>query len=825
MKHITLRRIKIGSLILAGACTFGLLVVVGYFIYLKVDLPSLASISDYDPPRVTRLYSDDGELVGELYLERRTVVPIEAIPKHVIHAFLAAEDAKFYEHEGIDYFGILRAALKNLRPGAHLQGASTITQQTVKTMVTGPERSYTRKMREALLARELEQLLTKDEILYLYLNQINFGSGAYGVEEAARTYFAKPVGELTLGEAAFLSCIPKNPSHYTLSANPEAAKQRQLYVLTQMEQNGWVTPEQAEQARREKVPSPPPPPPFLGAGPHYVEHASKLLAAKYGEQEVRTRGLTVYLGMNARMQASAHHALRLGLEALARRQGYPGASRRIEVDRLARYREALHEAFAAKLKKLHFYDAQAGRTPGAYIWDLSNIGTQTLANEGLVGRALALVPLAEGARVMGLVDKVDATGKNIGIDLGARRVSIDFKTLSWARRFSPTAATPPPHNPTEVVRPGDLVTIDIVSAPSSRRPKRPLIAELVPEPVTQGALIAIDPYSRLVRAVVGGYRAQAGELNRALQSLRQPGSAFKPIVYAAALAERVITPASLCADTPVMIRDPWTGKPWKPDNYEDGRYDGNITYRTALMRSKNTCSVKLLEKTKPETVIALAKAMGIASPLPDNLTLALGTGDVRPIELANSYATIAAGGLYAEPIFIRKVVALDGTVLEENQAEPTPALDPATAFVLTTMMRSVVEEGTATKALVLDRPLAGKTGTSQEARNVWFSGFSAELVATVWVGLDDNKPMGRLTGGSAALPIWIDFMGRALSGTPASSLGLPPEDVVLVKVDPDTGNPSSEPSAIEEAFIAGTEPTEQNQALPSIFIEDEALND
>jgi penicillin-binding protein 1A len=803
-----------------AAAIAAVVLLVGSYLYLRSALPTLERVADYNPPRVTRVYSDDGELVGELYREKRTVVPIEAIPQHVIHAFLAAEDAKFYEHEGLDYLGILRAAVKNLRPGAHLQGASTITQQTVKTLVVGPERSYVRKMREALLAHKLEQMLTKDEILYLYLNQIYFGSGAYGVEEAARTYFGKSIRDVNLAEAALLAAIPKNPSHYTPAADPAAAKQRQIYVLEQMQADGWATADEVQKAEQTPIAKPPPPPRFLGVGPHYLEYVRKLLVDAYGEDAVLTHGYTVYIGMNARMQASAHLALRLGLENLARMQGYPGARLRIEVDKLARYKKALHEAFEARLKKLESY-AQHSVRAAPLIWDLSDFGEQTLVDETKLPEALRTARLEEGERVTALVDKVDSVGDVIWVDLGSRRGSIDFKTLGWARRFSPTVATPPPRDPAEVVREGDLITVEIASVPSARSARGVIRLDLVPEPKVEGALVAIDPHTRLVRAIVGGYRREAGGLNRALQSRRQPGSAFKPFVYAAGLEDGVITPASTCADTPILIRDPWTGAAWKPENYEDGRYDGIITYRTALMRSKNTCSVKLIEKVKPDRVIAVAKAAGIESPLPENLTLALGTGDVRPIELANGYATIAAGGLFAEPIFIRKIVDVDGTVLADNRAEPTEAIKPAVAFVLTQMMRSVVEGGTATKALVLDRPLAGKTGTSQESRNVWFAGFSAELVAAVWVGFDDNSPLGRVTGGSAALPIWIEFMGRALAGVPVRELTPPPEDVVFVKVDPETGRPSDGADAIEEAFVAGTEPNKQTQSLPSIFIEDD----
>jgi penicillin-binding protein 1A len=321
--------------------------------------------------------------------------------------------------------------------------------------------------------------------------------------------------------------------------------------------------------------------------------------------------------------------------------------------------------------------------------------------------------------------------------------------------------------------------------------------------------------------MVGGYDQERGNLIRAVQSRRQPGSSFKPIVYAAGLDAGIITPATVCPDSPVVIRDDFTGKVWKPENYEDGKFDGNITYRTALMRSKNTCSVKHIEKVGPDKVIAMAHAIGVMSDLPKNLTLALGSGDVTPLEMSNAYATIASGGYYAPPIFIRKVVDGNNATLEETRAELTEVMRPSVAYVVTQMMRSVVEGGTATRALVLDRPVAGKTGPSNESRTVWFGGFSPELAAMVWVGFDDNAPLGRATGGSAALPIWIRFMGRALDGVPRRDFAAPP-DVVFVKVDADSGEPSEDIGSIEEVFVAGTEPTPAKQTLRPIFEEDDS---
>ncbi|MEO1172752.1 MAG: penicillin-binding transpeptidase domain-containing protein, partial [Myxococcota bacterium] len=421
----------------------------------------------------------------------------------------------------------------------------------------------------------------------------------------------------------------------------------------------------------------------------------------------------------------------------------------------------------------------------------------------------------EDLRVDALVSKVDAVNGTIIVDLGSRSGVVRFDELDWARPFSPRSTTPAPKKPGDVAKRGDVVSVRLRDAPKSGD----FNLELISIPKVEGALVALDQHSRHVRALVGGYTMELGGLIRATQSRRQPGSAFKPIVYTTGITEKTITPASTCADTPISIRDPWTGEAWKPENYEDGRYDGNITYRLALTKSKNTCSVKLIDKLGPEAVISTARAMGVKSDLPENLTLALGTGDLTPLELANAYAVLSSGGYLAEPIFIRKLADRDGATVFENKASLEQVIDPAAAYVVTQMMTSVVQEGTAQRAKVLDRPLAGKTGTTNRSRNVWFSGFSPELTATVWVGFDDNASMGRLTGSSGALPAWIRFMGAALAGTPVREFSAP-EEIVTMNVDPRTGEPSEGEDALAEVFIAGTEPTPTNRPLPSIFTED-----
>ena len=456
------------------------------------------------------------------------------------------------------------------------------------------------------------------------------------------------------------------------------------------------------------------------------------------------------------------------------------------------------------------------------IWDLRRLNKQIIARKKYSKCRPLLRPLKTGQEVRAIVAKVNAVANEVIVDLGTTKGYLTFNSLKWARPFSPVEPSPAPHSLSNILRQGDLIDVRVTSLNPGATPEAPPMVnlELLPPPKLEGALVAISPHSRLVRAIVGGYsRSQTGFI-RATQALRQPGSAFKPLVYATGIEETTITPASLCADSPVVIRDPWTGKAWKPENYEDGRYDGNITYRYALSKSKNTCSVKLVEKLTPETVINTARRMGITSKLPANLTLALGTGDVTPLELTNAYSTLAAGGVTSPPVFIRKLVDHKGVVLKDTRPAPKRAISAASAFVVTHMMTSVVESGTATRAKALGRPIAGKTGTTNRSRDAWFAGFSPELVATVWVGFDDNSPTGKLTGSGAALPIWVQFMEAALKTTPISSF-TPPPDVVFKTIDPDTGEALTGDGSVEEVFRSGTEPTESTAELPSLFIEDE----
>lgn len=398
----------------------GLLAVVsllGAFALLRAQLPQIRTLADYTPPQSTMVYSDDGQLVGMLQSERRTVVPFSALPRHVVLAFLAAEDANFYEHEGIDYFGIMRAAIKNLRPGAHLQGASTITQQTVKTLLLGPERSYMRKLREAMLAHSLEKVLSKDEILHIYLNQIYFGNSTYGVEAAAQLYFGKSVRNLSLVEGALLAAVPKNPGRYNIKSDPTAAKGRQRYVLEQMHARGWIDTAMLQQALAQKVPYPAEPPPYLNRSPHYLEHVRRMLVDTYGEQRVYQGGLTVTTAMHAEAQAAAYTAVRQGVEDVSRRHGYPGAPGRVAAEALATTRATLHQAFKDTLAARDAY-ADPPASQYGFIWDLTNISAAQAADPAQARRSMGVAPLASYARVRALVVALDRSKHEATVDFG-----------------------------------------------------------------------------------------------------------------------------------------------------------------------------------------------------------------------------------------------------------------------------------------------------------------------------------------------------------------------------------------------------------------------
>ncbi|MBN1208632.1 MAG: PBP1A family penicillin-binding protein [Myxococcaceae bacterium] len=792
-----------------------ILVGVGAYLYFSQGLPSVEALRNYQPPQVTKVTCADGSVCAEFYKERRTRVRIEELPKHVRDAFLAAEDADFYKHEGLDFFGITRAAIKNLIPGRRTSGASTITQQVVKNLLLTPERRLSRKIREWILTPRVEEALTKDQILNLYINQIYYGQRRYGLEEAALYYFGKHAEELSVGEAAVLAGTPQSPHRINPVTNIVRAKARQRYVLGQLAQHGFVSKEVvAAELDKPIVLAPRPPPPVGG---YYAEEIRRTLIERYGEKDVLEGGLRVEIAMVPKLQAVAEEVVRNGLEAVDRRQGYRGPVGTMETERFERLKglitHRIEEAGRRQKDAEYVADlaplAKAGPEPEPTADDEgAEEQRPELAPEGeappspeqaLVG-SVPLRPLKEGLRLIGFVTAVDDKKGIAKVELVSRTAEISFATVRWARQKGKGA----PSAISDVFQVGQLVRVRVLKAlpaPAS------VEATLDQIPVVQGGLVVINPANRNVVAMVGGYDFERSSFNRATQAKRQPGSSFKPFLYAAALGSGRFTSQSTVNDAPEAIRDPYTGKQWKPKNY-DGRFEGPMTLRQALTKSKNTVSVRLIEAITPATAIDYARRAGIHSALPENLTLALGTGEVTMLEAVNAYATLQANGRYAEPLLVLRVRNAVGKVLEEHAPAFEETLPPAVAYLTTTLMRSVVEEGTATAVRELNRPAAGKTGTTNESRDTWFSGYTMDWVASAWVGFDDNTPLGSSeTGGRAALPIWLNFMRAAHEGLPPRDFEVP-AGITQVRIDPATGllAGNSVPGRLEP-FLEGTQPT------------------
>lgn len=809
---------------------------VGTYFYFSRDLPSVEDLKTWRPPQVTKVTCRDGSVCAEYFVQRRTWVDIASLPSHVRDAFLAAEDADFYQHEGLDYLGMIRSGLKNLRPGGMKSGASTISQQTCRLLLLSQERTITRKIREWILTPRMERALSKDEILNLYVNTVFFGHQRYGVEEAALFYFGKHAKALTLGEAAVLAGTVQLPHRINPLTNIVKAKKRQRYVLTQLARHGFVKQPAIDLELEKPIVLGPKAP--VQVGQYYAEDVRRVLSARYGSKRVLEGGLRVEIAMDPRLQAAAEVSARAGLEAVDQRLGYRGPVGTLDVERF----EGLTPLLAQRL-------AEAGkrRPDERLIADLTVLrdlkapaedptespespespsepeervdpDEPATTDDEKLARAVTVKALQENTETVGLVSAVDDAKGTAQVELVGAKAQVDFPTVKWARRRADGQLGPPPARISDVLKPGELVRVRVGRAlPASQV----FAATLAQVPVVQGALVSIDPKDRSVVAMVGGYDFSTSSFNRATQARRQPGSSFKPFLYATALESRKFTPVSIVNDAPEAIRDPFTGKIWKPHNYERGGFEGPMTIRQALTKSKNTVSVRLIEAVGPDAVIAFASRAGIHSALPENLTLALGTGEVSVLEIANAYTTLESNGAYAEPVTLVRVTDANGTVLEEHHAALEPAVPPAVAFLATSLMRSVVEEGTAAAVQELGRPAAGKTGTASEYRDAWFSGYTTHLVATAWVGFDDHEPIGPAeTGGRAALPLWLGYMKAAHQGVPVTDFTPPAEGVEQVRIDPQTGLLAGRTvPGRNEYFLTGTAPTEETRAIdPNDFL-------
>jgi len=703
---------------------------------LSANLPPVDSLLHYELPVATRVYADDGTLLGEFYTEKRYLVPIARVPEVVRQAFIAAEDASFYRHKGVDFVSIGRAAIANFTAGEVVQGGSTITQQVVKALLLSPEKSYERKAKEILLALRLERQLSKDEILYLYLNLIYLGSGAYGVGAAAKEYFDKDVADLTLAEAALLAGLPQAPSRYSPFRHWRRAKYRQRYVLERMARERMVSWKEAEEALRARVvlaehgdrtPS------YLAA-PYFVEHVRRLLEERYGGTALHNAGLNVYTTVDLVKQRAAEEAIRTHLRQIDR--GRTGARP------LRRLSDREAERYLARGR-----DAPEARPPAP----------------GRPYRGLVLGP-AEG---------------------GGFRVQID----GYVARLVGTK---------EVALPR-LAANDLVAVRRIARNDDVVELTLDTEPQIEGALVSIDLKTGAVRALVGGYDFRRSQFNRATQALRQPGSAFKPFIFAAAL-DRGYTTSSVMVDAPVYL--PGHREVWAPRNY-DKKFMGPLTLRKALALSRNVVTVKLAQNVGLNYLVDYLPRFGFEHGFEKNMAISLGAAEVTPFELTRAYSVFANQGRRIEPLFITRITDPHGNLLEEFTPDSEPMISPESAYLVTSMLQSVVERGTGRRVAALGRPTAGKTGTTNDFHDAWFIGYTPEVVTGVWVGYDSERSLGdKQTGGRVAAPIFLEYMQKALGDAPVTDFPIP-EGIVCVNMD---ATSTARGADAVECFKQGTEP-------------------
>ena len=797
---------------LFGLAVLGVVTVGGVYFYFEPGLPPIEVLREVRMQVPLRIYDRDGGLMAEFGEKRRIPKQFSDIPPLAVKAVLAAEDDRFFEHPGVDYHGLLRAAAALLLTGEKKQGGSTITMQVARNFFLSSEKTFERKIKEVLLAIKIEQSLSKEEILALYLNKIYLGQRAYGLGAAAQVYYGKELEELSLAQLAMLAGLPKAPSRFNPIADPERAlERRNAYVLRRMRDLDHITEEQYQQALAEPLTERVHAPPIATVAPHVAEMVRAQMVSRFGD-DAYTSGFRVYTTLDPRHQAAAQQGLAQALEDYDLRHGWRGPERRLEGGDLT------PESAAASLKELPVLQQMS---PAAVL----EVSDQE-----------ARLVLASG-----------------------ERLSLNLEAVQWARPYQDESTRGPrPTKVSQVLTAGDVVRV---------RQNAEGLWRLAQVPRVEGAFVALAPADGALLALSGGYNFYRSNFNRAVQAMRQPGSGFKPFLYAAAL-EAGFTPTTLINDAPLVHRDPWTGQEWRPENF-GGKFYGPTRLREGLAHSRNLVSIRLLQAVGVAPVVDFATRFGFARDrLPPNLTLALGSGTTTPLEIATAYAAFANGGFKVEPWFIQRIEDLEGRLLEQFaaatacpecpepepgvypkvrpageaaeaaaiRADATPAppaaapaaptlatdgrplapriMSPQVHFLIHSMMQDVIRKGTARRALALKRTdLAGKTGTTNEQRDAWFSGFNRDVTATVWVGFDAHTPLGNdETGGKAALPAWISYMGEVLKDKPARAFPIPP-NVYSAKIDAASGQPAEagEPGAISEWFAVGTSPEDSGR--------------
>jgi penicillin-binding protein 1A len=762
-------------LLLVYGASLGAAAVYYVVVTVNAELPAdLSQLLDYQPNRKSVVMSSDGEEIGTFSIENRRIVALERMPPQVPAAFISAEDGRFYSHQGFDLVGIGRAAIRNFGGGGEIrQGGSTITQQIIKQTLLASEEvigdldlateeeyeqlaklvKYRRKMKEMILAVRLERELTKAEILTIYLNHIYLGHGAYGVGAAARTYFGKDVEDVSVAEAAMLAGLVASPSKYAPHRNMQLARDRQRYVLGRMKTNRYISDAEHDAALAEPIALVDGSELNHLASPYFVEHIRKTATARYGNRGLFKGGLKFFSTLDSRMQAAAESALRRGLESLDRKLGFRGPIGSVP-------------------------DGQRGAWSGGPAHPLTGASDDTTALAAQV-----LPEQTYGAMVV----ELPKAGTGVVVDLGPLRLPLAAADAREVRAWRTDPPKPPAGKPAWYVPPGwtprtvklgDLVPVRLTADQKA--------ASLAQRPALQGGMVVMEPQTGRVLAMVGGYDWTASQFDRVTQARRQVGSSIKPFIYAAAL-EAGRTPVDHMLDGPYSVTTA-TGV-WTPANY-DNKYMGHVTLMTALAFSLNTISVQLAVQVGIDRLIEILRGFGVKSQIPRHISISLGTPDLTPLEIATGYAGIANGGRRVTPRFFDLVTTTGGVAVEDLRSTPPgpQILSPEVAYVTTAMMKGVISRGTARFATQLGRPIAGKTGTSANYRDVWFAGYTADLLACVWVGRDDSTPIGdKITGGGIAVPIWLDFMQKAHPRTPVRDFPVPP-NVSFAHVEPWSGS-------------------------------------
>jgi penicillin-binding protein 1A len=793
-----------GLLFAAGTIIFVVAVAgaAGLLWHYSKDLPDYSQLQDYEPAVMTRVHAADGSLLAEYARERRLYLPIQAIPKLVTSAFIAAEDKNFYEHGGIDFSGIARAAtlyVQQYGSGRRPQGASTITQQVAKNFLLTNEVSFSRKIKEALLAMKIERAFSKERILELYLNEIYLGMGAYGVAAASLLYFDKSVHELTIAEVAYLAALPKAPNNYHPFRQRDRAVERRNYVIDRMAEDRYITAQDAEKAKKEPLKiTPRPTGAHIFSAEYFAEEVRRYIFENYTEKKLYEGGLSVRTTLDPKMQVLARKVLVDGFVNFDEQQGYRGATQKIDPA----------GEWGAKL---------------ADIKALADVAPWRLAVVLESDDASARIGFQPGREPGGALSKERATG------------TVTLEGVKWAKPTSGPTRGKTPTKVSQVLAAGDVVYVEPLAGKDGQFRLRQL-------PEVSGAIVVMDPQTGRVLAMVGGFSYDQSQFNRATQALRQPGSSFKPLVYATAL-DNGYTPSSIVLDGPIEI-DTGTGI-WAPENYTR-KYYGPSTLRFGIEQSRNVMTVRLAQDIGMPLIAEYAKRFGIYDNLPPYLSFALGAGETTLLRMVGAYAMFDNGGRKVQPTLIDRIQDRYGRTIYRhdtrecrgcdadkwaNQAEPTlidkreRVLDPMTAYQITSIMEGVVQRGTATVVKEVGKPIAGKTGTTNDEKDAWFVGFSPDLVVGVYLGYDKPRHLGRgATGGVLAAPVVRDFMKVALADKPAVPFRVPP-GIKLIRVDPRSGMRAgpSDQRVILEAFKPGTAPSDSYSSIGVVDAEGRPL--